>query len=232
MFRRVLGAALVAALALVALPSSVGAGVNGLLVELESAGEPLTFRLEITDTFTCNTGTFTVVLVEDDNDNPVVPLSVVEDSLDPNVALMTLPPDTVPGLLFVEAECSDGETSPNFEGGVEWHSIAITKVLSGTAPAGTTFTVNVDCVGEELNGVGAGGYTAADLPDDFAVDITYPATGGLHFAYGDHSVDCTITEPGTGGARSVIIDPQVVNADAPDQFAATVTNVFGVSFTG
>lgn len=229
MFRRVLGAALVAALATFLLPSSVGAG-GGLTVELESAGEPLTFSLEI-NAFDCDPGTFTVLLVEDDNEDPVVPLSVVEDSLDPNVALMTLPSDTVPGDLFVEVECSDGESSPNFVGGVEWHSIAITKVLNGTPPPGTTFTVNVDCV-DLSNGLGADDYTATELPDDFTVDIVYPASGGVHFAYGDHAVECTITEPEDGGAFSTTIDPQVLVITEPGSYSATVTNVFGLSFTG
>ena len=75
--------------------------------------------------------------------------------------------------------------------------VEVNKVVVGTAPPGTTFTVHFDCTD--------GG------PDG---DLTFNATGdpvpadSNFFNDGFLGTTCTITEPGTGGATSVSISCQ------------------------
>lgn len=222
--RRLLLLVALGSLAAFALPAPAGAGGEGLLVELASPSEPLTFELELTG-FNCDPGTFSVSEVLDGNGDPVTPISVTEDPGDPNRASMVLPSDTVPGLLLVTADCVDSEFPVQQEGGVEWAALAVTKVVEGTPPEDATFVVNADCVGGGVV-MGASDFGALELPDDFAVDLTYGAAGGVGYVYTDHAVECTLTEPETAGAASVTIDPEVVVIESPDAFAATVTNTF------
>ena len=65
-------------------------------------------------------------------------------------------------------------------------------------------------------------------PADLKLDLTYTAAGGLHYVYTDHPITCTLTEPFTGGATTIVIEPEVVAMDDPGQFNATVTSVFAV----
>jgi Domain of unknown function (DUF5979) len=111
--------------------------------------------------------------------------------------------------------------------------VDVHKVVVGTAPPGTTFTVHFDCTD--------GG------PDG---DLTFDATGkpvpadSNFFNDGFLGTTCTLTEPGTGGATGVSISCQDdgVNAscsssgdsvtfDSPtnlsNQVDFTVTNTFG-----
>jgi Domain of unknown function (DUF5979) len=112
-------------------------------------------------------------------------------------------------------------------------NVQVRKVVVGTAPPGTTFTVHFDCTD--------GG------PDG---DLTFDATGTAvpadnnFFNDGVLGTTCTLTEPGTGGATSVSISCQDdgVNAscspsgdsvtfDSPTNLSNevdfTVTNTFG-----
>ena len=77
---------------------------------------------------------------------------------------------------------------------------------------------------------------ATDLARDFEVDLPYTVAGGVKDVYSDHAVECSITEPVTGGATSVTIDPEVVDMTSPGALTATVTNTFPVAiqrnFTG
>lgn len=214
----------------VALAPSGSAGGPSLDLDLLSPQEPLTIGLEISaGSLGCDPGSLSVddVLVGGD---PVIPLAVITDPSDPDVATIVLPSDTPPGELEVNASCtSDGEDI-EVSDSLLFAALAITKVVSGPAPEGTAFGIRVEC-SESLDGA-----QAAALPDDFVVDLAYGATGGVHFVYSDHAVTCTITEPATGGAQSVAIEPETVELADPVAFSATVTNTFPVviqpTFTG
>jgi hypothetical protein len=218
----------IACLGAVAAPSTASAGQAGLDVDLASPVEPLTFDATLVET-PCDPGTWTLQTILLDG-TPIEPVSVTEDPGDPNTAFIVLPSDTTPGNLLVTANCeSGGNPGPTVTDLQEWAAIPVTKVVEGEAPADATFVVNVDCVGLEI-GAGATGFedgvSAADLPFDFDVDLSYGATGGLAFVYTDHGVECTITEPETGGAVSTTIDPEAVTVTEVEFFPVTVTNTF------
>jgi Domain of unknown function (DUF5979) len=111
--------------------------------------------------------------------------------------------------------------------------VEVHKVVVGTAPPGTTFTVHFDCTD---------GGPEGDLTFD-ASGTPVPANSNF-FNDGFPGTTCTITEPGTGGATSVSISCQDdgVNAscsasgdsvtfDSPTNTSNnvdfTVTNTFG-----
>ena len=95
-----------------------------------------------------------------------------------------------------------------------WTAIAVTKVVEGTPPAGSTFTVHVACSFE------AGGTPVVEA------DLNYQSSGGLQYVYSDLlGGDCAFTEPGNGGALSTTIEPDHVTV-FPEASAVTVTNGF------
>ena len=92
--------------------------------------------------------------------------------------------------------------------------------------------MNADCEGLMLGSVSTTSYdvSASVVPNDFSVDLEYPATGGVGHVYTDHSTTCALTEPNNGGATSVAIDPEVVDAlIEPGSTSATVTNSFAAA---
>jgi hypothetical protein len=229
--RRFVIALTVAALGALALPSTSGATVFPLEIELVSPSAPLTFQLTILSV-NCNDGSFSVDEVFDGNNDLVTPVSVTEDPSNPNVALMVLPDDMVAGELTVVARCLAGSTPEVVEGSDEWGNLAVTKVVEGTPPPDATFTVNADCEGLLLGtaSTGYGDVSASAVPNSFVVDLEYPATGGVGHVYTDHSTHCALTEPNDGGATSVVIDPELVtDLEEPGSTSATVTNSFAAA---
>ena len=93
-------------------------------------------------------------------------------------------------------------------------AIAVTKVVEGTPPPGSTFTVHVACSFE------AGGTPVVEA------DLHYQSSGGLQYVYSDIlGGDCAFTEPVNGGALSTRIDPDHISV-FPEASAVTVTNSF------
>jgi hypothetical protein len=182
-------------------------------VTLESPVAPLTFGLELAGA-TCNPGTLQV----DDvvaNGTPVTPLSVTLDPSDANRARITLASDTPAAVLSVNASCVSGEETIVSEPGLAFYAaIAVTKVVEGTPPPGSTFTVHVACSPE----VGGAPVVEADLQ--------FPSSGGLQYVYSDVlSGDCAFTEPVNGSALSTTIEPDHISV-FPDAYTVTVTNSF------
>ena len=183
-----------------------------LSVRIASPVAPLTFDLEVIGA-TCDPGTFQVDEVLADN-TPVTPLSVTVDPSDANRARMVLPADTPPGIA-INASCVDGDetiiSDPSF---AFWAAIAVTKVVEGTPPPGSTFTVHVACFAEP------------GAPPVVEADLQFPASGGLQHVYSDVlGGECAFSEPVNGGALSTTIDPDRVPV-FPDTPAVTVTNSF------
>jgi hypothetical protein len=228
--RRLIVAALVAATAVVAVPSVASGGIPipFLVVELASTTAPLTFEIEVVANFECNDGSIEIVQVEANDVDVTASASLAFDEADPNVAFITLPSGTTPGDLDVAASCTTGsnefEESFTVSGDTVWAALAVTKSVAGPAPTDATFTVNVDCVApvpppDEIGNI--------ELSDDYSVDLQFGAAGGVGYVYGDHDVDCTITEPVTGGAASTTIEPANVSfREEQVALTATVTNTF------
>ena len=147
-----------------------------------------------------------------------------------------LPSGTPPGELGVVIECDNGDGTTEAEGFREWASMPVTKVVSGPAPAAATFTVHLDCQ-SDVKSEDNGAFQSANLPENFTADLHYTVVGGLKYAYTDHGVLCTVTEPVNGGATSVTITPQVIDSTPdPGVYPGTVTNTFAAAiqptFTG
>ncbi len=109
--------------------------------------------------------------------------------------------------------------------GTDCATIEVTKVVTGTAPPGTTFPVRVVCPGGE---VAAEGLPQADGPP---VDKTLNlAAGETQSILLDNGAVCTISETPPAGCTLVSIDPDpVVNVrfdDVEEQgvIPVTVTN--------
>jgi hypothetical protein len=184
-----------------------------LNVRLESPVAPLTFSLELAGG-TCDPGTLQIDDVNVDG-TPVTPLSVTLDPSDANRARMVLASDTPAGGLNVNASCLDGEeTIISDPGFVFFVATAVTKVVEGTPPPGSTFTVHVACSFE------AGGAPVVET------DLQYPSSGGLQYVYSDIlGGDCAFTEPVNGGALSSTIAPGHISV-FPGSSTVTVTNSF------
>jgi hypothetical protein len=170
------------------------------------------------------------------NGNEITPISVTQSTTDSDVFTIVLPSNTEPGEFEIGILCDNGDGDTSGNGGLEWAAMPVTKVVSGPAPSTATFTVHLDCDGT-LPTAGGGEFQGTDLPVDFTVDLTYGATGGVKYAYTDHGVLCTVTEPVNGGATSVTISPQVLDSTPdPGLYPGTVTNTFAAAiqpnFTG
>lgn len=222
---------LVVALVAASLGLTGTAGAGGgpwLAVDLVSPVEPLRFRVEVVGV-SCSSPITILGVKTALYDDPLDVLDVTPLALVPgpgnNVVTLVLPSDTRPGTLVVDAQCLDEEDDTvRLEGAMPFASIAVTKVVAGSPPEGTTFTVQLDCV-DSIDGDGE--VDLRSLPDDFVAEVTFGAGGGLKYVYSDHPVICTVTEPGTGGATSVTISPEVLDlTPAPTTYATTVTNTF------
>ena len=230
--RRALALLLISAAALAAAPSvAVGGEEEELDVELASQIEPLTF----TATFpsgTCEQGEFDASL--EANGNSITPISATQSDSDSDLFTFVLPSGTPPGELDVFIECDNGDGTTEAEGFREWASMPVTKVVSGPAPATATFTVHLDCEGDLAD---SDEFQSANLPESFTADLHYGVVGGVKYAYTDHGVLCTVTEPVNGGATSVTISPEVIDSTPdPGLYPGTVTNTFAAAvqpnFTG
>jgi hypothetical protein len=232
--RRVLALFLISAAAVVAAPTIASGGDNAELdLQLMSPIEPLTFAASFEEG-TCVEGDFDALI--EANGNEVTPISVTQSASDPDLFTIVLPSNTEPGELSADIECDDGDGSTAAQSDVLWASMPVTKVVSGPVPAGATFTVHLDCQGDFAESTG-GGFQAASLPESFTVDLHYGVAGGVKYAYTDHAVLCTVTEPVNGGATSVTISPQVIDTTPdPGLYPGTVTNTFAAAvqpnFTG
>jgi hypothetical protein len=214
--RRVLALLIISAAAVVATPAIASGGeTEDLDVQLVSPIEPLTFSASFDDE-TCEEGPFASSVSA--NGNEITPISVTQSASDSDTFIFVLPSNTAPGELQIEMECDDGDGSTQGEGDILWASMPVTKVVNGPAPATATFTVHLDCEGDELG---------EELPVSFDVFLQYGASGGVKYAYTDHGVLCAVTEPNNGGATSVQITPQVIDSTPdPGLYPATVTNTF------
>jgi hypothetical protein len=99
-------------------------------------------------------------------------------------------------------------------------TLAVTKVVNGTAPEGTIFRVLVQC--DPLLRL-----RSADLPPGllapFSTVLEFPATGGTHeLLVGPSS--CKFSETAPPGCTLAGIEPSEVEITAPNRFEVLVTN--------
>ena len=112
--------------------------------------------------------------------------------------------------------------------------LEVTKTVTGTPapapPPGTTYSVVVDCVPLERDGMGppTDGATAQQLPQGqsppFTTTLTFPEGGGTQSVFVDRSSDCTVSEAPPPGCTLTSIDPGTTEIREPILYPVTVTN--------
>ena len=112
-------------------------------------------------------------------------------------------------------------------------SLTVTKTVSGTPPAGSTFTVSVACP--------ASGTPLSGFPKTLTFDSTGSLTSGTLPITGiPAGTQCSVTETGTGGATSTTYtvnggspstSPPTVTISSTTQQAVAITNTYTGSLT-
>jgi hypothetical protein len=103
-------------------------------------------------------------------------------------------------------------------------TLRVTKVVHGTAPAGTTFTVIVQCSSTDPDRT-----RAQQLPpghtEPFTEVLTFPETGGTQDVLIALLSSCTVSEapPGPGCALASVT-PETTQITGPQVFPVFVTN--------
>jgi Domain of unknown function (DUF5979) len=136
-----------------------------------------------------------------------------------------------------EAPNGDGRpiVVPTQDGRVEsCAQLEVTKVVTGTpapSPApGTTFSVAVDCVPAERDGMRppTDEITAQQLPQGqtppFTTTLTFPEGGGTQSVFIDRTSECTVSETPPPGCTLTSIDPVTTGIEEPILYPVTVTN--------
>lgn len=101
-------------------------------------------------------------------------------------------------------------------------TLEVTKVVTGTPPSGTEFSVGVDCapVKDEVDGLGTDETTSSDASSDaqelppgnkppFTTTLTFPENGGTQsvLVWAKHPSQCTVSETPPAGCTLTSIDP-------------------------
>jgi hypothetical protein len=130
-------------------------------------------------------------------------------------------------------------------------TLEVTKVVTGTPPSGTEFSVGVDCapVKDEVDGLGTDETTSSDASSDaqelppgnkppFTTTLTFPENGGTQsvLVWAKHPSQCTVSETPPAGCTLTSIDPVTTDIGSertatesapkqePDVHPVTVTN--------
>jgi hypothetical protein len=131
------------------------------------------------------------------------------------------PGDAPAGFYELTIFCPNGEFPETWVATFAFARLTVNKVVEGTAPAGTTFEIEVDCVAG-LDGIAAG----IDF-GSFVEDLEYGAFGGVQDVILYSGAVCTTTETDDGGADSSSVEGAEADfEESPIDLTATVTNVF------
>jgi hypothetical protein len=165
----------------------------------------------------------------------VTPLSLTVT--DPNTLAVVLPPTTGLTLVFTVTCLDSQEELVTAQVSREFYSIPVTKTVEGDVPTDATFTVNVACIASMTPVAMTSqsfGPSAVSVMDPISIDLAFTAAGGTSYVFGYQASDCTITEPGNGGATTTAITPATVNTDDPGVYPVSVVNTFVAvqTFTG
>jgi hypothetical protein len=102
-------------------------------------------------------------------------------------------------------------------------TLAVTKVVTGKAASGTTFTVGIDCAAVTTDGVNAS--TDGGQTPPFTTTLTFGENGGAHDVLISQPASCTVTESPPPGCTLTSIDPkQPVPVETTEPVNVTVTN--------
>lgn len=110
--------------------------------------------------------------------------------------------------------------------------LEVTKTVTGTPvpapPPGTTYSVVVDCVPTERDGMRGDGASAQQLPQGqtppFTTTLTFPENGGTQSVFITGPSECTVSETAPPGCTLRSIDPATTQVEEPILYPVTVTN--------
>ena len=111
--------------------------------------------------------------------------------------------------------------------------LEVTKTVTGTPapapPPGTTYSVVVDCVPVERDGMPPqDGVDAQQLPQGqtppFTTTLTFPENGGTQSVFITGPSECTVSETAPPGCTLRSIDPVTTQIEEPILYPVTVTN--------
>jgi hypothetical protein len=110
-------------------------------------------------------------------------------------------------------------------------TLRVTKIVHGTAPAGTTFTVLVECTSTDPDVIRPpiDRAVAQQLPPGqippFTTVLTFPATGGTQDVFVAGLSSCTVSEAPPGpGCTLAGVTPATTQVTAPQVYPVFVTN--------
>lgn len=110
--------------------------------------------------------------------------------------------------------------------------LEVTKTVTGTPapspPPGTTYSVVVDCVPTERDGMPGGGADAQQVPQGqtppFTTTLTFPENGGTQSVFITGPSECTVSESPPPGCTLRSVDPATTQVAEPILYQVTVTN--------
>jgi hypothetical protein len=108
-------------------------------------------------------------------------------------------------------------------------TLRVTKVVHGTAPAGTTFTVIVQCSSTDPDRLPPDRTEAQQLPQGqvppFAKVLTFPEAGGTQDVLNSGLSSCTVDEPPPAPGCSLAgVTPATTEITQPQVYPVFVTN--------
>jgi hypothetical protein len=102
-------------------------------------------------------------------------------------------------------------------------TLEVTKVVTGKAASGTTFTVGVDCTALQADRVNVA--TDGGQTPPFTTTLTFGENGGTQHVLSAQPASCTVTETPPPGCTLTSIDPhQPVPVETTNPVVVTVTN--------
>jgi len=136
-----------------------------------------------------------------------LPVAWRDLSPNPSIVAVVIPIDSGPGRVEVFGSCIVDESTVELSGAMNFAAIVVTKVTEGAVPDSAFFAVVLGCAGREWV-------------------VNFTGSGGVRYFFVEQLGECTLSEPGNGGASAVRIEPSTIPVTAFTRYTATVTNTY------
>ena len=125
----------------------------------------------------------------------------------------------------VSIECPFTTSLQTISDGISFAEISVSKAVTGSAPAGATYTIDAMCTPEMTNGAAETWMSPAIVADPTPVQFAL-AAGGANSIFTFAPYSCVFSESDAMGALSTSIVPGTVETADPIMYRAVVTNAF------